>query len=264
MLIDHHVHTFLCRHATGDPSDYVGHARHIGLQGLSFSDHAPAPDGYDAENRMAMEEFPRYEQAVRCLQGGKPEVLFGIEADYYPGCEAFLAPWLKQTPFDVVLGSVHYIDNWGFDNPENRKVWDSVDVTETWRTYFSLLGELADTRLFDVVAHLDLPKKFGHRPPDTEIAEMAKPTLDRIRAAGMAVEINTSGLRKTVGEMYPSPLLLELAAERDIPLCVGSDAHAPDQVGHAFDRAVALAHGAGYRETVRLRGRRMTRLPLPS
>jgi len=195
---------------------------------------------------------------------GKPVVLFGVEADYYDGCEHFLQDWLPRQEFDLVLGSVHYIANWGFDNPDERHVWDSVDVTNTWVTYFDLIGKLADSRLFDVVGHLDLPKKFGHRPSDRDLREMAQPALDRVAKAGMAIEINSSGLRRPVHEIYPSALLLSLAKERDIPICFGSDAHRPEELGWQFDASLALARSAGYTHAVQYRRRRPIPYALPA
>jgi len=261
---DYHVHTYLCKHATGDLPAYSAAARRRGLSQICFADHAPAPCGYDAKHRMTPGEFAEYLERVRAEQEHEaPQVLLGIEADYYEGCEAFLSEWLPAQEFDLVLGSVHYIGDWGFDCPEYRHVWRTVDVTAAWRQYFGLVGRLVDTGLFDAVAHLDLPKKFGHRPADADLREMAPPALDRIARAGMAIEINTGGLRKPVQEMYPSPLLLSLAHERGIPILFGSDAHAPEEVGYAFAEAVALARQAGYTHSTQLRKRTQTPIALP-
>lgn len=212
---------------------------------------------------MDMGQFEGYRRMVADLQDGEtPAVLFGIEADYYEGCEAFLREWLPAQAFDLVLGSVHYIDGWGFDNPVHSHVWESVDVKGAWKRYFQLMGKLVDLALFDVVSHLDLPKKFGHRLADSDLREMVTPVLDRIAGAGMGIELNTSGLRKPVGEIYPSPLILSLASERGIPICFGSDAHNPEEVGSGFPEAIELARASGYVNYFRIRGRKMELLPL--
>ncbi|MFH1477713.1 MAG: histidinol-phosphatase HisJ family protein [Verrucomicrobiota bacterium] len=285
MLADYHIHTKLCKHAEGEASAFRARAVDLGLPEICFTDHVPNPDGYDPVNRMRLDQFPLYQTmiadladesqpAVAKAMAGKPVVLFGIEADYYEGCERFLRDWLPRQEFDLVIGSVHYIDNWGFDNPDERHVWDSVDITNTWATYFNLIGKLADSRLADsrladsrladVVGHLDLPKKFGHRPSDRDLKEMAQPALDRVAEAGMAIEINSSGLRRPVHEIYPSALLLALARERDIPICFGSDAHRPDELGWQFDASLALARSAGYTHAVHFRRRRPLPYALPT
>jgi histidinol-phosphatase (PHP family) len=259
MLPDYHLHTSLCKHADGTPAEYRAAARKKRIPEICFTDHCPNPDGYDPENRMALSRFMEYRRNVIALQDdASPGVLFGIEADYYTGCEKFLREWLPSQGFDFVLGSVHFIRDWGFDNPEDRHVWDEVNVTDAWKSYFNLIGRLADTRLFDAVGHLDLPKKFKYRPREKDLAEMAKPTLDRIARSGMGIEINTSGLRKPVGEIYPSLLLLSLAHELDIPICFGSDAHRPSEVGGNLDAARALATEAGYSQYFRIKARKKT------
>lgn len=266
MLPDYHIHTALCQHATGLPSEYYGRAAVLGLPHICFTDHVPAPDGYDPRNRMTLDQYPRYRALVAALPDAPdpaPRVHIGIEVDYYDGGLPFLREWLPRQDLDFVLGSVHYLDRWGFDNPGERAVWDAVDVTETWRAYFRLIGKLADTRLANAVAHLDLPKKFGYRPPERDLRDMSAPALDRIAAAGMAIEINSSGLSKPVGEIYPSlPLLIDARA-RGIPICFGSDAHSPDRVGYRFDASLALARSAGYTRAVRFHGRRAIPYDLP-
>ena len=140
---------------------------------------------------------------------------------------------------------------------------NSVDISDTWRAYFKLVEKLVDTRLFDVVSHLDIPKKFGYRPAEKPLKEMVQPALDRVAAAGMGMELNTSGLRKPVGEIYPSALIVSLARERDIPICFGSDAHSPQDVGKGFPAAVQLARDAGYTHYFRAGKRRKYLVPLP-
>jgi len=300
MLADYHIHTELCQHAEGKASAFRARAVELGLPEICFTDHVPNPDGYDPVNRMRLDQFPLYRTMVADLaRASQSVVLFGIEADYYNGCERFLQDWLPRQEFDMVIGSVHYIDNWGFDNPDERHVWDSVDVTNTWAAYFNLIGKLADSRLTDsrltdsrltdsrltdnrltdsrladsrladsrladVVGHLDLPKKFGYRPSDQDLKEMAQPALDRVAAAGMAIEINSSGLRRPVHEIYPSALLLSLAKARDIPICFGSDAHRPEEVGWQFDASLALARSAGYTHAMHYRHRRPLPYALPN
>jgi histidinol-phosphatase (PHP family) len=263
-LPDYHIHTILCKHAEGVAADYKAVARRRNISEICFSDHGPNPDGYDPRHRMEMWQFSSYEEMVTALQDGDPpKVLFGVETDFYEGCESFLRQWLPRQGFDFVIGSVHYVEDWGFDNPSEQEVWNSVDVTAVWRKYFQLVGRLADSRLYDAVGHLDLPKKFGYRPRDKDQKEMVQPALDRVAKAGMGIELNTSGLRKPVGEIYPSPLIVSLACEREIPICFGSDAHRPEDVGYGFDLALRLAYEAGYKGYFRVSQRSKILTPLP-
>ncbi len=261
---DYHTHTALCKHAQGGPAQYVRAAVAAGVREIAITDHCPAPTDYDAPHRMTLAEYPRYVRMVdEARQVAGCDVLFGIEADYYEGCVPFLERWLPEQSFDLVLGSVHCLDFWSLEDPVKRKEWDSKRVSDVWKRYFELLGRLADSRLYDIVSHLDLPKRSGVRPDEAEVRDDILPALDRIAASGMAIEINTSGLRHPVREMYPSPTILGWARERGIPIVFGSDAHEPDNVGGFFPRAVELARSAGYTTSARFRKRRRELVPLP-
>ena len=261
---DYHTHTALCGHGFGWPVEYARAAKALGLPGIAATDHCPTPDRYDLEHRMVMAQYGDYADAVRNAQAEDPGyMLLGVEADYYPGCESFLRAWLSGQPLDIVLGSIHFLDYWAFDDPAQRTLWDSADVDAVWRRYFALVRELAETRLFDLAAHLDLPKKFGHRPEEAKIREWALPALDAMAAAGMAVEINTSGAFHAAAAFYPSLPMLSWARERDIPLTFGSDAHRPEHVGSRFADAVEWARQAGYTTAVRFKQRERQEYPLP-
>ena len=79
----------------------------------------------------------------------------------------------------------------------------------------------------------------------------------------LGIELNTSGLNRPVSEIYPSPLILSLAFERGIPICFGSDAHGPEQVGNNFDQALRFANEAGYTHFFKISQRKKELLPLP-
>jgi histidinol-phosphatase (PHP family) len=99
--------------------------------------------------------------------------------------------------------------------------------------------------LFDIIGHLDLVKKYNFRP-EGDNAQFAADAIKAISAAGACIEINTAGLRKPVGEIYPSKEILIMCREAGIGITFGSDAHTPDEVGKDFDRAKDLAVLAGY------------------
>jgi len=256
MLPDTHMHTVLCKHASGTPAEYRKAAASRAVPEICFTDHAPNPDGVGAMYAMEMNQFDDYRKMISEIQdSSKPAVFIGVECDYYPECEKYYSSWVPAQDLDLVLASVHYIGGWGFDNEKEMAGWKSADVSGVWRRYFEIVGNMADSRLFDVIGHFDLPKKFGHRLRDKPLKEMVQPLLDTVAAAGMTIEINTAGLRKPVKEIYPSDLILSLARERGIPICFGSDAHEPDQVGADFDKALKLATDVGYDSYVKFRKR---------
>lgn len=259
---DYHTHTRLCQHAAGEPLDYARAARRRGLPEMAVTDHGPTPLDYDARHRMEMDQFPEYRRGVETAQREEPgRVLLGIEADYFEGCESFMEGWLAAHPFDLVLGSIHYLEPPPREKSEAKHLWDFGAIRAAWKRYFEIVGRMADSGLYDVVAHLDMLKRNGSRPLDSDLRDWALPALDRIARAGMAIEVNTSGLRHAVREAYPSPQLLSWAREREIPIVFGSDAHEPEQVGFAFDRALPQARECGYTHSLQFRGR--VRIPVP-
>jgi len=250
-LVDSHVHTPLCKHAVGDPSAYLEAARRAGLAGVVFTDHAPMPPWFDPESRMDREMLPFYLATLERLreQTYDLEVGIGLEADYHPGTERYVRELLLSYPFDYVIGSVHFIGAWPFDHPRYAEEFSWRELREVYREYFELVIEAARSGLFHAIGHLDLPKKFGHVPEDGYVA-LAEEALSVIAGEGLALDVNTAGWRKPVGEPYPSPALLARARELGIPVVLGSDAHAPEEVGHRFADAVALLKSVGYTEAV--------------
>ena len=257
-IFDSHVHTPLCQHATGSPLEYAQAAVKAGLAGITFTDHIPMPAWFDAPWRMRRDQLGEYVDSVleaREAVAGQLEVRLGLEADHHPGTERWVAELLDAYPWDYVIGSVHYLGAWGFDNPEYVEEYDRRDLTHLYRDYYALMDGAARSGLFDAIGHLDLPKKFGHRDPDGAAALAA---LDVIAARGLALDFNTAGWRKLVNEAYPAPDLVRAAALRGIPFVLGSDAHRPEEVGFRFPEALRELRETGAR-AVTFKGRQVQR-----
>lgn len=243
MIVDLHNHTTLCNHATGTPEEYVQKALANQTRYFGFSEHAPMD--FDRKYRLGFEQMETYEQSIARIKAkyaGEIEILTGYEVDYLPG---YMDDRVLHADVDYLIGSVHFIDKWGFDNPEFIGEYQNRDIDEIWQTYFDTIEAMAKSGLFDIVGHLDLIKVFNFQPKK-DIRMLAKKALDAIQKADMVVELNMAGYRKPVKEPYPSPLLLEEIASRDIPITFASDAHAPGQVGLFADALTALARSHGY------------------
>jgi histidinol-phosphatase (PHP family) len=250
---DYHMHTPLCRHAVGEPVDYARHALEIGLEEIGFSDHSPmANDSFD-DWRMADRQLDDYVAKVRLAQQTFPQltIRLALEVDYLPGQEGWIRKLAARHPWDYFIGSVHYVsDSWDIDNPAKLSEWKKRDAFEVWSAYFVRLAQAAKSRLFQIIGHADLPKKFGIRPKQ-DCRPLYKDFINAAAQAGCAIELNTAGLRKDCREIYPCAELLELARLKQVPITFGSDAHAPGEVGLNFAEAVALARSVGYTESCR-------------
>ncbi len=251
MTPDYHTHTPLCKHAQGHPREYAAAAQRLGLPELGLSDHSPMRERFD-DWRMDWEEFPRYLEMVDEARAEFPAlpIRLGLEVDYLEGGEPWIAELAGQADFDYLIGAVHYLaPGWDVDNPKHISRFTDGSVEDIWALYFRLYEKAIRSRLFDFMAHPDLPKKFGHRPAG-DLRRFYEPVVQALADTGTAFEINTAGLRKDVKEMYPARPFLELARRANVPLLINSDAHAPGEVGADFAKAIALAKEAGYTETL--------------
>ena len=268
-LADYHMHTVLCGHATGTMNEYIGRARALGLDEIGFSEHIYLyhlpPGERDPELAPADEAaLAQYVAWVREAQARYPDfpIRLGLEADYIPGHEAALARILAQWPFDYVYGSVHFIDGWGLDDRRYIGGYAGWDLPALYERYFGLVRDAARTGLFDIMAHLDLVKKFGFRPAADLTGLYAAVAAD-LAGAGVCIEISSGGLRYEAAETYPAPALLRACRAAGVPLVFGSDAHRPEHVGHAYPALVAAARAAGYTAAQRFVGRRQRAAPIP-
>lgn len=249
-MYDSHLHTPLCKHAVGTPAEYLEAAKKAGLMGMVMTDHNPMPGWFDPDFRMGLEELPFYHAALeRLAEAGDLYVGIGLEADYHPGTEYFVRRLLSRYPYDYVIGSVHYIGAWPFDNPGFAADFDERDLGEIYREYFKLVVAAARSGLYHSIGHLDLPKKFGHIPQGG-LLDLAQEALEVIAGEGLALDVNTAGWRKPVAELYPGREILARARERGIPVVLGSDAHSPLEVGHRFADAVQVLRSVGYTQAV--------------
>ncbi len=266
-LADYHIHTPLCRHAVGEPPEYVAAARARGLDEIGFSDHAPTPGDEPLDDwRMHRDDLPRYlDMIAEAREQSAPfPVRLGLECDFIVGQEGWIEELAGLAPWDYLIGSVHYITtDWAVDDPKfiGRYTATGTATEEIWTAYWQAYERCIASGLFDFVAHPDLVKKFGHRPPG-DLRRFYEPAVAAASAGNVAVEISTAGLRKPVGELYPSTGFLELAHTAGVPVVINSDAHAPNEVGLGFDQAVMAARTAGYKEALRFFKRQSRSVPL--
>jgi len=245
MIVDMHNHTPLCNHAEGTIEEYIQAAIESKTQFFGFSDHAPMD--FDPQYRMKFEEMAQYEKDVLLAQKkykNDIEILLGYEVDYLPG---HMDERVLNADVDYLIGSVHFLEGWGFDNPEFIGKWEEQNIDEIWQKYFDTIEDMAKSRLFDIVGHLDLIKVFKFMP-NSDIVKMATPALKAIKEAGMVLELNVAGYRKKVGEPYPSKELLQKAYALNIPITFSSDAHKPEQIAMYNAEIVTLARSVGYSE----------------
>jgi len=253
MKVDLHNHTILCNHAEGELALYIEAAIEQGIDKYGVSDHAPMD--FDSKYRMSFEQMDAYKEMVKTVQEkyqDKIDVLFAYEVDYLPG---YMDKRILEADVDYLIGSAHFIDKWGFDNPEFIGKYDGADIDGIWQEYFDLIRDMAQTGYFDIVGHLDLIKVFKFMPKG-DVTTIAEEALQAIKKADMVLELNVAGYRKPCAEPYPSKSLLTRAFELDIPITFCSDAHKPEQVGLYREEIEDFAKAVGYRQCAYFKNRK--------
>jgi histidinol-phosphatase (PHP family) len=208
----------------------------------------------------AHDDLDAYCEFVR----SETDLKLGIEADFVPGREDRMANLLDPREWDYVIGSLHFLGDQALDVRGEHDIWRSGNPEKVWERYFETLGEAARTGMFDVLAHPDLVKVWGRGAPvpEGDLRRFYERAMDGIAESDVAIEVSTAGLRKPVAELYPSLQFLELCLEAGRPVSLSSDAHAPGQLGHEYERAVEWLRERGVDELAVFDRRRRRLEPL--
>ena len=250
--IDLHNHTTRCNHAEGTIDEYIQRAIGLGIDIYGFSEHAPMD--FDEKYRLPLCDMDAYMTDVLNAKErykNEIEILLGYEVDWLPG---HMDERVLNADVDYLIGSVHFIDKWSFDNPEFISGWENRDIDEIWKAYFEATAAMAASGQFDIAGHLDLIKVFKYLPKQ-DVRILASEALKAIKTSNMVLELNAAGLRKPIAEIYPSRALLEEAYALDIPITFASDAHSIEQVGFGYEAASTLAKEVGYTQAVTFKDR---------
>jgi histidinol-phosphatase (PHP family) len=252
-LIDYHLHVVAHgeRPMTVDNIlAYCEVAKEHGIRQMGITEHDRYLDDIDL---AAFEEVREKFQDV--------ELRLGIEIDFVPGKEEDMDRFATALPYDYVIGSVHRVGGEEVDHPDHKEIYDKWDTYDLYEAYYENVRKAALSGRFDVLGHPDLIKIF-RRFPDKDITNLLEETADAVAESGIVVDVNAAGLRKPIGEIYPSRSLLEMFHRRGVPIILSSDAHAPEEVAAGYDKSLELVHEVGYREVVTFKDRERGALAL--
>jgi histidinol-phosphatase (PHP family) len=230
--------------------EYCEVARARGVRQMGITEHDRYLDEIDLAAFQEAREISR-----------DVELRLGIEIDFVPGAEERMDRDAMALPYDYVIGSVHRVDNEEIDRITNQGIYDRYDTYDLYAAYYTNVRKAALSGRFEVLGHPDLIKIF-RRFPGRDITPILEETADAVAESGVVVDVNAAGLRKPVGEIYPSADFLKMFHRRGVPIVLSSDAHAPDEVALGYDTSFALVHDAGYREVATFRNHEQGSLPL--
>ncbi len=267
---DLHTHTHYS-HGKDTPADMWASAQQKGITLLGFSEHSPRPQNYTYSNEYReklTKFFPQYVAEVQELKEKFPgQVLLGIEMDWFEKDIPFTKEALASHDFDYVIGSVHFLETWGYDDLSSD--WVSLKKNhchEHYVRYFTTMRKMVDSGLFNIAAHLDLIKIFSIDTFREWIVQkesllLVAEVLQAMMLNGMALEISSAGLRKMCKEIYPCPQIMALAKDLYVPITFASDAHNVNDVAADFDVLEKYARSFGYDHSVYFCKNVMHKLP---
>ncbi|MDD4773538.1 MAG: histidinol-phosphatase HisJ family protein, partial [Eubacteriales bacterium] len=240
LYIDTHIHTNHSFDGTGTPDEICAAASASGLSAIAITDHFDA-DGifegiYDPYDGAKVKELiqkarERYSPALR--------VAFGLEIGQpytYPArCEAMA----RELNFDFIIGSLHNLIKTPdfyylkFDNmpqPLIERLWERY-----LEEIYTLLLEYRGMNI-NTLGHLTYPVRYitraGRELDMKRYYDSVSQIYRKMTDYGMALEVNTSGLRQGDGMTLPDTGLIRLYRECGGELLtVGSDAHKPSDAG---------------------------------
>lgn len=255
MRVDLHNHTSLCNHAEGEVYEYIESAIKKKIDFFGFSDHNPM--NFDPTYRMKFEELNTYFNLVDEVKEkykSSITILKGLEVDYLPQYHSDI---VLNSDVDYLIGSIHFLKGWGFDNPEFIGRYKTENIDELWKLYFKEIENMANSKLFQIVGHIDLMKVFKFMPKENRVEDLIQPALQSIKKSGMAIEVNGAGYRKPIGEPYPSLSIIKMIFDMNIPITLSSDSHSPAQVGIYLEKLEREIKRIGFSEVAIFRNKNL-------
>jgi len=246
-LMDYHLHTMVTVDGKMTEVQACEWTSLLGIREIAFTNHVMLTE---PDYTMSLEASVKHWEQIRACQQRYPElaIRLGLELDYYEGREVDIAATIDRyesligRPFDIILGAIHHLNGVFFSSKDHApELYNHFEIVSLYHDYFSLATKAVQSRLFDVMAHPDLIKKYmgelSPRVPFEQYRLAAEPYIDALLACGVGMEINTKGFEKRGGEAYPSDDLLELYISKarqkgkQPVITLGSDAHKIEDIG---------------------------------
>lgn len=245
--VDYHTHpqAHTLRSYTVDLlQPWIDRCRERSIESIAFTDHDRYCEG------VIFEVVDRLRE-----QNPGIDILIGIELDNDPVTSQPGLRWVEKNwdRLDLVLGSVHYFsgETRMFDGSDQSGQIEQRGAERAFSEYIEQLASLIRRGHIDCLSHLDLVKIHGLFPPSYDPLSTFNPILELVRRSDLALEINTAGWRRKVGEQYPSDPIFRRAVALGIPITISSDAHSYAQVAEDYGRLEVLLQAEGVDQIAR-------------
>ena len=265
-MFDYHVHSTFSVDCAVPMEASCRAAIAGGVTEIAFTDHLDHEPADPGAGYYRPDDYLRELEENRARFAGELTVLRGVEIDFNERIagqvERFVSAYGRE--YDFVIGSVHYGHEGAIIFPE---YFGGRSLDDVFLPYFDQMEKAVETGWFDVIGHLDLPKRYApktHRVYDPlRYRERLLPIFDAMIARGVGFEINTSGLRQAPKTSMPGPSVVRWYADRGGELITtGSDSHAAQTVGTGIAKTLDMLELSGIRAVASFRRREPTLVPL--
>lgn len=223
------------------------------LHGICFTEHLDPDYPKTPDGLTFSVDLPLYKETCLSLKekyAGKLDVRFGIELGLQPHLAEYFKKLTTEYPFDFVIGSSHVVD--GFD-PYYPEFFQKYSEETGYLQYFeSILDNITAISSFDTYGHIDYIVRYGPNKNQNysykQYAEVFDEILKELISRQIGMEINTGGYHYGLGEPNPCTDIIrryrELGGEI---ITIGADAHTPEKIGYAFDKAADVLESCGFK-----------------
>ncbi|QOR36579.1 histidinol-phosphatase [Clostridium sp. 'deep sea'] len=241
-MIDYHVHLERGPYSAEWLNEFLTVGENLGIsqfgivehlymfkeaKGLLFQD-----EHVKAKQNRVMQDYLSFINTM--IQQGKP-IKLGFEVDYVINKENLIREFVKDLPVDFLIGSVHYLNDWSFDTNPN---WQNRDILEVYQQYFKTLLANVKSGIFDILGHCGNIAYHKHRLSIKQEEKMYSNFIEEASKYDIVFEINSGGLYRPAGVVFPNLKYLSLLKECGIEVTVSSDAHDPKHTGYKLNELI--------------------------
>ncbi|MBQ9941640.1 MAG: histidinol-phosphatase HisJ family protein [Christensenellaceae bacterium] len=265
-MFDYHIHSDISFDATGSLPAIVASAAAKGLKEICITEHMDIdPAGLTQEIGL---DFGRYDREfAELMQTPRPiAVRQGVELGALGDrAEEFTAIALAHD-YDFIICSQHFV---GTRDPYYPSFYEGLTMHEAYLGYLEAIYEtLKVFHEYDVVGHIGYPSKYyrGDGPCKfqySEFPDIIDAILKQAVSDGKGIEANTSSIPKTADTIATLDMLRRFRQLGGEMVTVGSDSHAPENVGNFVPRGLEIIKEAGFKYVCTFEKRKPTFHKIP-